>query len=102
MTRARTSGEGVHMALEMLYEEGTGCMCSTHRCVQYKFTLHGCKVLRGAVFTEKMCLVLGVVAQPSLGSRQGNNFGTAFRSAATDTEAQIEHDGFDSSIMRVC
>ena len=48
-----------------------------------------------------MCLVLGVVAQPSLGSRQGNNFGSAFRSAAIDTEAQIEHDGFDSSIMQV-
>ncbi|DBB00209.1 hypothetical protein WJX77_012186 [Trebouxia sp. C0004] len=50
---------------------------------------------------DKMCLVLGVVAQPTLATRQGNTFGTAFRSAADDTEAQTQHDGFDSSIMRI-
>jgi len=50
---------------------------------------------------DKMCLVLGVVAQPTLATRQGNTFGTAFKSAADDTEAQTQHDGFDSSIMRV-
>lgn len=55
-------------------------------------------VMMGA---DKMCLVLGVVAQPTLATRQGNTFGTAFRSAADDTEAQTQHDGFDSSIMRV-
>lgn len=53
------------------------------------------------VGADKMCLVLGVVAQPTLATRQGNTFGTAFRSAADDTEAQTQHDGFDSSIMRV-
>ncbi len=53
------------------------------------------------VNADKMCLVLGVVAQPTLAIRQGNTFGTAFRSAADDTEAQTQHDGFDSSIMRV-
>lgn len=53
------------------------------------------------VDADKMCLVLGVVAQPTLATQQGNTFGTAFRSAADDTEAQTQHDGFDSSIMRV-
>lgn len=48
-----------------------------------------------------MCLVLSVVAQPTLASRQGNSFGIAFKAAAEDTEAQVEHDGFDSSVMRV-
>ncbi|KAL3155460.1 hypothetical protein ABBQ38_011016 [Trebouxia sp. C0009 RCD-2024] len=50
---------------------------------------------------DKMCLVLGVVRQPTLGSRKGNTLGTAFRSAAADTEAQVEDHGFDSSVMRI-
>ena len=55
----------------------------------------------GAACADKMCLVLSVVAQPSPASRQGNSFGIAFKEAAEDTEAQTEHDGFDSSVMRV-
>lgn len=50
---------------------------------------------------EKMCLVLGVAAQSSSSSWRGNTFGTAFREAADDTEAQVQHDGFDSSVMRI-
>ena len=54
-----------------------------------------------AIYADKMCLVLGVVRQPTLGSKKGNTLGTAFRSAAAETEAQVEDYGFDSSVMRV-
>ena len=50
---------------------------------------------------DKMCLVLGVVAQSSAAPHQGNPFGPAFRSAAEDTEAQTQLDGFDSSVLLV-
>lgn len=50
---------------------------------------------------DKMCLVLGVVAQNSTAPHQGNPFGPAFRSAAEDTEAQTQLDGFDSSVLLV-
>ena len=51
---------------------------------------------------DKMCLVLGVIAQTSPSRFQGNHFGPAFRAAAEDTEAQTQLDGFDSSVMLVC
>ena len=58
-------------------------------------------IMIGPPNAEKMCLVLGVVAQTSQVQHQGNPFGPAFRAAAEDTEAQTQLDCFDSSVILV-
>lgn len=50
---------------------------------------------------DKMCLVLGVVAQTSQAQHRGNPFGQAFRDAAEEVEAQVQLDSFDTSVLLV-
>eukprot|EP00002_Diphylleia_rotans_P004337 TRINITY_DN13166_c0_g1_i1.p1 TRINITY_DN13166_c0_g1~~TRINITY_DN13166_c0_g1_i1.p1 ORF type:complete len:738 (+),score=192.94 TRINITY_DN13166_c0_g1_i1:43-2256(+) len=58
-------------------------------------------VLAALLKSKQSYLVIGAQCAPQIGGVIKNEFGQAFRSAAELTNAQVKHDGFDSSTILV-